>query len=200
MNEVKIYVNLTEEDIYKFNKSFFVQTIKPSSLIILALFYLLWIIAPITSLITQSGYILSSILAIFIPILIVCLIIIGFKSSSKKSLSTNKLLQKTQSYIINQDGVKMISESSEGFIQWNEFYKAMETKESFMLFISHQQAYLIPKRFMNNDSEQENFVRACIRNVPAQEKKRKSNKILKMVLGYIALFVIILIIIVLFNQ
>ena len=51
-------------------------------------------------------------------------------------------------------------------MKWSGLYKASEIKESFLIFISKQQAYIIPKRYFNSTGEQAELMRKFMSQTP----------------------------------
>ena len=84
---------------------------------------------------------------------LVLVMILSIYLNARKGMSSNKSLQENIHYIFSNNGIGSVAQSSSGHTSWSNVLKAYETKQSFLLFISHNQFYPIPKRFFR-DSEQ----------------------------------------------
>ncbi len=195
---VNIKVDLTEDDVYKFLKSYIINGASKIYLAIILFVLFLQIVSYIMGIIRgdySEQNIIKLFLLIIIPLIIFFVILISLKKSAANSLKTNKLLQKTQEYTISSEGFNGYSESAQVFIKWNEMYRATETRDSFQFFIAKGQAYIIPKRYLCN-SEDIEIIREAVKLAPVPKGK---NKFIWGLLIYILIFIIILVVITLYN-
>lgn len=195
MSEIKVEVNIQEEDIYRFQKRVFYQRISPLTIIAINIVVTLIAIFSLVDRLSKGLIPSGSIALLLVPIYFIIILPISFKRASRNTLNTNKLLQKTQTYVVNEEGVSITSETGNAFIKWTDFYKTLESKESFLIFISKQQAYIIPKRSLENNQEEILFLKKCLSNVPIpkDEKGGFFRKTLRYgLILYILLFVVIL--------
>ena len=202
-SKITVEVSVNQEDIYNFQKAVLFKNISPGFFIIISIIFLLIAAAAI---IEKPPFGRNPAFAIIL-ILISAFFLIGipsaFKRGAANAFKTNKLLQKTQKYEIGDAGIEVSSESGQGFVKWDEIYKATETKDSFLFFISKQQAYVIPKRSFNENAQDIEFLRKYMKAAPSA-KEDKFLGIFKKGLGwgciiYILLFFVILIILLLYS-
>lgn len=200
-DKIIIDVDLKVEDAANFQKVFFFSKVSPVSLIIINSGLLLM---AILSIIVQPPFGYTPALAVMfllIPACFLYFVTFGFKKAAASNFKTNKLVQKTQRYEIGTEDIKISSESGSSIIKWHELYKAMEIKDGFLLFISKQQAYYIPKRYFGENSGLIDMMRKYISFAPVP---REGNKFFSKVahfgcLIYIVIFFIILLIVTLIS-
>lgn len=205
-SRITVEVSLSQEDIYNFQKAVLFKNISPSFFIVISIIFLMIVVTTIIEKPPFGSNPIFSIILILISVLFLIGIPLIFKRSATNAFKTNKLLQKTQKYEISDDGIEVSSESGRGFVKWDEIYKATETKDSFLFFISKQQAYAIPKRFLNGDAQSIEYLRKFIKLAPvAKEDKFLGVGIFKKVLGvgciiYVLLFIVILLILLVYSS
>jgi hypothetical protein len=74
---------------------------------------------------------------------------------ARKSLATNKSLREDIHYRFSTTGITATAPSSSGSTTWENVYSAFETRNAFLIFISHNIMYVIPKRcFRDNEQAQ----------------------------------------------
>lgn len=81
------------------------------------------------------------------------------KSAARKAMESNRLLRNTQYYTFDSVGIEVSSVSGNAFIRWSDLYKTYEDKKMFALYISMQEAYVIPKRCFTNSNDIEELSR-----------------------------------------
>jgi YcxB-like protein len=77
--------------------------------------------------------------------------------STKRQLASNKSLNQEHHYIFSYDGIVITTATSSSRTGWDIFREAFETKHNFILFISLNQMYIIPKRCFQQDNQIEQF-------------------------------------------
>lgn len=196
---VNIKVDLTSDDVYKFQKSYIFNAIPKIILVFMSFSLLTFIAISIISIINgnYSTEKLGKLIAGIIIVLIILVVIpISLKKTAANTLQTNKLLQRTQEYTISSEGFNASSESVQAYIKWNEMYTATETRDSFQFFIAKGQAYIIPKRYLSNNEDIE-IIREAVKKVPVPKHK---NMLLWGLFIYIVIFIIMLVVITLYNH
>jgi hypothetical protein len=89
---------------------------------------------------------------IFAPSFIV-LIFLGTYLSARRHFQSNKGLSQSIHFIFSSMGIEASGPLSSGRSSWETIRNAYETRRSFLLFISNNQMYTIPKRFMAGEGE-----------------------------------------------
>lgn len=209
MDNIKITaeVNLTQEDIYSFQKAVLYKKISPGFFIATSIIFLVIAVVTIIEKPPLGSSPLLTILLILFSLLFLVFLPSALKRGAANAFKTNKLLQKTQKYDIGDDGIEVSSESGQGFVKWDEIYKATETKDSFLFFISKQQAYVIPKRCLNENIQDIELLRKYMKDAAPTTKEDKfpGLGIFKKGLGlgciiYVLLFVVILLILLVYSS
>jgi len=195
MEKIVFDVKLNEDDVVEFQKAHYSRLVKPglrySLIAIIAVLFVINVILDI-----QSGYYYSLTGALLGIILIVLLVTpVAFRFSAKKSLKTNKMLMATHTYTLTEDEISSFSENNSMNIKWNDLYDFRESKNHFLFYISNNQAFLIPKRFLNNNEQNLLLIRNCVKNISKPKKSFNLFKITMAVsMGIVVLLFIIMII------
>lgn len=92
-----------------------------------------------------------------VPLAVLVLILGGTYFSSKRQTASHKAINENQRYIFSEQGINNESVSSSGFQQWENIREAYETPTGFLLFLSLNQMYLIPKRCFQNEVQVTDF-------------------------------------------
>ena len=82
--------------------------------------------------------------------------------ASNRSFANNKALQQTINYRFSSEGIDVSAAQSHGHMNWQGIVNAYETKHNFLLFISKNQMYTIPRRCL--DAEQINSFRSLLKD------------------------------------
>lgn len=76
----------------------------------------------------------------------------------KKLPDTNGSILGQKTYILQDDGLKEITETSETLTKWNGIKKIIETEEYIYVFVDKIAAYVIPKRYFSEEKERIEFI------------------------------------------
>ena len=82
---------------------------------------------------------------LLIPWAILLLLIGGTYFGATRQLASSKFLHETQSYTFTGEGIEITAQSSSSRQSWENIREAFETKNNFLLFISINQIFIIPK-------------------------------------------------------
>lgn len=66
--------------------------------------------------------------------------------SARTNMASNKSVQEVMHYTFSDHGIAAVAQSSSMHTNWNNILRAHETNNSFLLFISRNQIYIIPRR------------------------------------------------------
>ena len=83
--------------------------------------------------------------------------------NAKKQMATNRILSERHHYVFSESGIEATAPSSSGRIAWQNVYAAHETKTNFLIFISKNLMYVIPKRCFA-DAEQVATFKSLLRS------------------------------------
>ena len=126
---------------------------------------------------------------IIMPIIAIVAIISSPYSIAKKLFKQNVFFQHDIFIELSEDGMKQDVYNSNSFLKWTDAYKYFESKKIFAVFISEQQAYIIPKRiFTENEIA---TVSRILRNNITPPKNSRKKKLLIGIGIYIVLFAVI---------
>jgi len=152
MKEISFSYPYTEDDLLKF---FTWQIYKKARFKIYQYIFLgLLIVQLLFSFITQDidylwlglFVLLFSLLFIFVPLF--------YKYNVKKQFRTNPFLKSKIHYTINNEGITQSSDQFKTKYLWNQFHLVGETNTFFYLYITNNQALLIPKITLNQEIDE----------------------------------------------
>ncbi|MET1250024.1 YcxB family protein [Sporolactobacillus sp. STCC-11] len=70
---------------------------------------------------------------------------------------TDQVIRKERHFLIRNDGVHVTTANSEAFYQWSNFRSIRNDKKLYILYRSSLKGIMIPKRFFQNEEQQETF-------------------------------------------
>ncbi|GAA0121785.1 MAG: YcxB family protein [Clostridium argentinense] len=126
-----------------------------------------------------DGDMLKNILIVMIPtgILLISLVLLAFyfliAFHSKKVFKSQRRLQEEQNYIINDDGILLISKSSNNNIGWKNIFKITESQNSIFLYLGDIKAMIIPKRAFGGEDNVAVLKEIIKRNLEPDKVKLK---------------------------
>ncbi len=91
---------------------------------------------------------------------------------ARRQMASNKSLSEPHHYTFSENGIDAVAPSSSGHTSWSNFYEVYETKHNFLLFISRNMMYTIPKRCFR-DSEQINSFKDLLKSKLSSKAKLK---------------------------
>lgn len=108
-------------------------------------------------------FLISIVLGIIVSSVFSCLYILYLLWYGKRLLKSNKLYSYEQTYIFDDEGIFNKSEIGEVKVKWKDFYKTAETNKAFIIYVSRYQAFIIPKREINENQGIE-YIRNLLKN------------------------------------
>ncbi len=110
--------------------------------------------------------------AIIISGLLFMLNLLFLKRNTKKQYLSSNAMQTKANLVINDEKITETSSFSSINLEWQDIYKATESKSGIYLFFSKLQAIVIPKRLLT--SQEEDTLRTIITaNLDAEKNKLK---------------------------
>lgn len=100
---------------------------------------------------------------LLIPLGVLVLMFAGTYFSTKRHMASNRALSERVHYVFSESGIDATAPSSSGRTAWQNVYKAHETKTNFLIFISKNMMYVIPKRCFDG-AEQIAFFKRLLRS------------------------------------
>lgn len=89
---------------------------------------------------------------------------------AKRSVASNKSLQENIHYTFLETGIDAVAVSSSGHTDWVNIYQAVETKHNFLIFISRNQMFTIPKRCFDDQQQIKTFRNLLQHQLPEKTK------------------------------
>ena len=156
---MEIKIEITREDFLEFNKYVLLKNRLKRGFVIATIFILFWVIILNYNKPLDLFSIIIELIIFYLGwgILIFLLYKINFQRI-KKLPDQNGAILGNKTYIIQDDGFKEITESSETLTNWNGIKKITETKDYIYVFVDKIAAYIIPKRYLNEEKERNQFI------------------------------------------
>jgi len=92
----------------------------------------------------------------------------------KRNMKSNRALQEKIRYSFTENGIDAVAQSSSGHNSWSNIREAYETKNNFLLFISNNQMYTIPKRAFESVDQMNSFKQLLIAKLQSHAKLKKT--------------------------
>jgi hypothetical protein len=171
---IKVEVNYTPEDIQSFQKAHLYGRISRVRLVLISLLFIGCAVVLFLLEARDGEFPIVAFTLLMFPIIFLIVFPSAIKKNSKKMFETSKLIRNTQSFQIDQNAIKIFSPTTESNLTWDMLYKAVETKDSFLFYISNVQAHIIPKRYFNEEDDQVVLLRDYIKKAPIPKDDKKS--------------------------
>ncbi|MFZ7119607.1 MAG: YcxB family protein [Eubacteriaceae bacterium] len=142
-SKINLSVVLNYEDYKKFNRY-----VNRKTNLIMCIVYFVVIINLMISIYWKmftSAYFIISLGSVFVLLYTQ----ITSKVRQKITFKSNTVLNSTQNYSFNELGMSIDSEQIDDNISWKEILKIEEGKETLYIFLTKNQAFIIPFRFIN---------------------------------------------------
>ncbi|ADU32150.1 YcxB family protein [Evansella cellulosilytica] len=169
-NRLKVTGALTYEDFKKYNELHQRNTYI-SFFVIASLLTGLLFNQPLseTSLVFRLPMLLflAVVFATFGTLLLRSLILLRVRNEFK----TAKFIKREITYDISDEGITQLTNRSNVTVEWSDILKAHEHPAMFRLYISKNQAHVIPKRFFTSE-EDIGVLRTLLKNNLPQEKRK----------------------------
>ena len=94
---------------------------------------------------------------LLIPAGMLLFLLVSTYFGTKSQMVSNKSLNERFHYLFNEIGVYVTAPSSSGHTSWANIRTANETGSNFLIFISKNMKYTIPKRCFVDDSQMDRF-------------------------------------------
>lgn len=152
MESFNIEVKLIESDIYEFEKTFLFRRLTFKQFVILYSLFAVYVVLQIFTdgIISESTS--KNLMLLFMPIVVVGILMLFIKKTSKDMIKAGMLNEKSTIYEFTKDFIGYSSVNGEGKYLWSEFYKIKETEHCFLFYISKQQALILPKRYFDTSN------------------------------------------------
>ncbi|MDO7906324.1 YcxB family protein [Paenibacillus sp. JX-17] len=151
MNEITLDTQLRAEDVQEYNLSYSLKSVYILTGIgFVVYFILMFVISNIKGRVN-----LPVILAVDIAISAALLFYSrsSISRKSKKAFASDPLIQLPSKYRIRDEGLDYENESGSGHVDWEQIYKAGETRNLLLVFISSNRTLILPKRSFQSDGD-----------------------------------------------
>ena len=105
-----------------------------------------------------------------LPLVVLVITFGAIYFNAKKQMATNRILSERHHYVFSESGIEATAPSSSGRVGWQNVYEAHETKTNFLIFISKNMMYVIPKRCFADAEQVASFKRLLRSQLDAKAK------------------------------
>lgn len=177
MNEkITVEVSLTPKDVYEYRKAFIFSSSFVAGMLIPYGFFILALIAyTVLELVTKGNAMYALIFiapaaliaaAAFAPLFL--------KKLSAKQYENSPFFREPQRFEFDEETVNVTSDTGNINTMWLDLYHAFEGKEAFYIYYAENQAYIIPKRYFNEEKDDIDKLRTLLANAPLPKGENKS--------------------------
>jgi len=92
--------------------------------------------------------------------------------SARRAFATNKLMCQLVRFTFTAAGIEVSGPLSSGKCSWEGIQRGEETRSMFLLWVSKQQAYLVPKRYFTEQPARDRFRSLVARQLGSRAKLR----------------------------
>lgn len=86
-----------------------------------------------------------------------------------KEYRSDQLIKKSITYRFSEEEVIQVVRKSKNHFEWNDFLKAQEHVDMFLLYLSKNKAIVLPKRFFDSRNQLEHFRVIVLKNIDDTE-------------------------------
>jgi hypothetical protein len=94
---------------------------------------------------------------------------LGIPYKCRRAFSQRKDLQRPCTFHTEEKGLRFSTEGISGTKAWSDYFKWKEGKNCFLIYMSDNMYQVIPKRFLESESEVRTFREILQRNVARRE-------------------------------
>jgi hypothetical protein len=138
--EVSFDVQLTPEDLFRFNMYQTYTTSQGPVSILLAI--LVFVMAGISF---RDGTVGYGVLYLVIGIAFAVYIPVTIWTRSRQTMKKNAVLSGTLHYRISEAGIEVSQNGDSGVLAWNQVYKLVSNKKHILIYSNRVNAYIIPR-------------------------------------------------------
>jgi len=165
--KILVEVNLTIQDLYYFYRE---NAVKAS---LLYAFSITILVLSICDIVNKPPFGYNPVLSLMCLAFFLYVLIYLPRSEDKsvqKYFETYKLFQGKKSFCIGAEGVEVITIVGKEYFTWEDYYKTVETENSFLFYTNIVQTFIIPKRCI--DESQFDQIRCYMKNTPIPAKEK----------------------------
>jgi hypothetical protein len=147
--EIKKKTGLTFNDYLDFNYHFARKRSIPLFVLIIICLVMLILSVGISNdwaAVFSSRYIFYYAIILLLPF--ISFLVLRF--TAKKQYESNKLMKSETETILNETGISQSSKYGNTSVEWVDLYKVEEAKSAFYIYIAKRQAFILPKRILEN--------------------------------------------------
>jgi hypothetical protein len=169
MNDVasiELDVTLEFRDYLRVNFWFFLRKLK----FLLALLLIAMLYPLLTAIGLMEGSERDNYWGLLIPFGFFALLFGANYYGARRYWESNASIRETKRYTLTERGIDVAGPTAGGYSGWENVREAFEKEHSFILFVSTQETYIIPKRFFDGGSQIEAFRDLLRRRLPRKAK------------------------------
>lgn len=141
-------VNLTEDDMYRFNMYHVYSGFHGVFSIIIAV--MAFVVAAVT---WGNVGVMYSILYVVFGLLLIFYMPVSLKMKSKHQLLTSEELKRTLHYSFDENGVHVSQNEDSAELPWDQVYKMVATKSNVLIYSNRMNAFVIPRSVLGGQYE-----------------------------------------------
>ena len=172
-NGMEFVVKLQTEDYRRFNFWYFYgrpagrALVIINAVLVLLIGILAWEVLYLGAEISPAVFLVAA----FLPLVVFILMPLTIYFQSGGIMASDKFLQEEHRYWADENGIRTESVSSTMTAAWNDVFRAVELKGSFLVFIAANKALIIPKRCFAGEAEVGDFRELIGRNVSHSKRR-----------------------------
>lgn len=156
---MKVIVDLTKEDFWKFNKYVMFNLPKYKVAMILSLLSIP-VLCIIISKLSGSDWVFSIVAGLIIGVLADVLFVYRIKSRTMKMVKTNDGVLGEHRIEVNAAGLFDSTTRSESKCNWDGIYELRQDKDNIYIFVNNLQATIVPRRSFADQAEEQSFIQS----------------------------------------
>lgn len=141
-------VNLTPQDMYKFNMYHTYHGFHGIFSLVMAVFVL-----AVTIVTWGEVELTYSVIYIALCILFVCYMPLNLWIHARIQIQRSEALRNTQHFTVDEEGVTISQSGEEATLEWKQVYKVVGTKSNLLVYSTRVNAYVFPKRDLGEHYE-----------------------------------------------
>ncbi len=141
-------VNLTPQDMYKFNMYHTYHGMHGVLSIVMAIF--VFVVAAVTWREVDTAY---TVIYIILGLLFVFYMPLNLWIHAKMQMQKSEALRNTQHFIVDDTGITIVQGEEQATLEWNKIYKVVSTKSNLLVYSTRVNAYVFPRRDLGEHYE-----------------------------------------------
>ena len=143
--------------------------------------------------ITSGAPVSSWLPGLIVVVAIAAIVWSAIRKGAKANFDTNRLAQEGIEGSVLPEAVRIRSAYGQSELPWNIFYKATAASDYVLLYVSHIQCHVFPRRYFASDEAWTEFKRRVTANVLPPPKQSRLRALGRTLLWWLVIFVTVII-------